>query len=140
MTSTLNRAFLRLQRRASQTDPIGLVETFVDVGPLFTLLSSTDHQIVYGRRGTGKTHALAYLADEVRRSGDLAVYIDMRTIGSTGGIYNDPSLPIAERGTRLLLDTLGAMHEPLVDRALAVDTRLVMHHKHWHCWTGWPTR
>ena len=45
----------------------------------------------------------------------------MRTIGSTGGIYNDPSLPIAERGTRLLLDTLGAMHEPLVDRALAVE-------------------
>ena len=58
----------------------------MDVGPLFTMLSSEDHQIVYGRRGTGKTHALSYLADEVRRRGDLAVYVDMRTIGSTGGV------------------------------------------------------
>ncbi len=97
------------------------METFVDVGSLLTLLTSTDHQILYGRRGTGKTHALQYLADEVRKRGDLAVYIDMRTIGSTGGIYNDPSLPITERGTRLLLDTLGAMHDPLVDRALTLE-------------------
>jgi hypothetical protein len=121
MTSTLNRAFLRLSRRAEQSEPTKLVETFVDVGPLFTMLSSNDHQILYGRRGTGKTHALAYLADEVRKRGDFAVYVDMRTIGSTGGIYGDPNLPIPERGTRLLLDTLGVIHEALVDYALALD-------------------
>lgn len=117
----LNRAFLRLPRRADQSDRRKLVETFVDVGSLLTLLSSPDHQIVYGRRGTGKTHALLYLADEMRRRGDLAVYVDMRTIGSTGGIYNDPSLPMTERGTRLLLDALGAIHDPLVDQALTLD-------------------
>jgi hypothetical protein len=88
---------------------------------LFTVLSSLDHQIVYGRRGTGKTHALFYLADEVRQRGDLAVYIDMRTIGSTGGIYGDPNLAITERGTRLLLDTIGAIHDALVDHALELD-------------------
>jgi hypothetical protein len=122
VTPTLNRAFLRLSRRAEQSDPVKLVETFVDVGPLFTMLSSGDHQILYGRRGTGKTHALAYLADQCRKRGDLAVYIDMRTIGSTGGIYGDPNLPIAERGTRLLLDTIGAIHDGLVDYALALDS------------------
>jgi hypothetical protein len=121
VTSTLNRAFLRLPRRADQSDPAKLVGTFVDVGPLFDVLSSRDHQIVYGRRGTGKTHALQFLADEVRKRHDLAVYVDMRTIGSTGGIYNDPNLPITERGTRLLLDTLAAIHDPLTDYALDLD-------------------
>lgn len=121
VTSTLNRAFLRLSRRAEQSDPAKLVETFVDVGPLFTMLSSEDHQIVYGRRGTGKTHALSYLADEVRRRGDLAVYVDMRTIGSTGGVYGDPNLALTERGTRLLLDTITVIHDSLVDRALTME-------------------
>lgn len=118
MTSTLNSAFLRLGRRADQSDPEKLVETFVDVGPLFTMLSSPDHQIVYGRRGTGKTHALWYLADEVQKRGDLAVFIDMRTIGSTGGVYGDPNLPIRERGTRLLLDTIKVIQDAFATRAL----------------------
>jgi hypothetical protein len=38
-----------------------LVDTFIDVGPLLTLLRSDDLQIVGGRRGTGETHALTYL-------------------------------------------------------------------------------
>lgn len=80
------------------------------------MLSSADHQIVYGRRGTRKTHALWYLADEVQKRGDLAVFIDMRTIGSTGGVYADPNVPIRERGTRLLLDTIkvipGRLRDP----------------------------
>jgi hypothetical protein len=99
------------------------VQTFVDVGPLFSLLSGVDHQILFGRRGTGKTHALKFLADEVRRLDGVAVYVDLRTIGSTGGIYADPSVSIAERGTRLLLDTMTVIHDALVAHALqrAVD-------------------
>ena len=118
MVSTLNRAFLHIQRRAEQSDPLILAETFVDIGPMFTMLSSVDHQIIYGRRGTGKTHILTALADQVRRRGNLPIFLDMRTIGSTGGIYADESISIAERGTRLLLDTLGVMHEALVDYVL----------------------
>lgn len=118
VTSTLNRAFLGLGRRADQVDPRKLVETFVDVGPLFAMLSSEDHQIIYGRRGTGKTHALWFLDDEVRKRGDHAVFIDMRTIGSTGGVIADPNIPMRERGTRLLLDTLAVIHDSLATRAL----------------------
>lgn len=114
----MNSAFLRLGRRADQSDPVKLVETFVDVGPLFTMLSSHDHQIVYGRRGTGKTHALWYLADEVQKRGDLSIFIDMRTIGSTGGVYGDPNLPLRERGTRLLLDTIKVIQDAFATRAL----------------------
>jgi hypothetical protein len=109
----MNRAFLGLQRRAEQGDPAVLVQTFVDVGPLFTLLSSVDHQILYGRRGTGKTHALQYLRARVRERGDFAAYIDLRTVGSSGGLYGDSGVPIPERGTRLASDVLTQLIEQL---------------------------
>ena len=73
----LNNALLRLSKRAESADRSKLVETFVDTGALSTLLEGHDHQIIYGRRGTGKTHALLYLADRVHQKGDLAAYIDM---------------------------------------------------------------
>lgn len=109
---------MRLLRRAENIDPDTLVETFVDVGPLFHLLQSGDDQIVYGRRGTGKTHALKFLFESRRKEGDVAVYIDMRTIGSTGGLYSDNTIGVAERGTRLLMDTLAVIYDQLVDDAL----------------------
>ncbi len=121
MGLAVNRALMRLPKRAETSDVETLVATFVDVGPLFTLLSSLDHQVFYGRRGTGKTHALLYLARQVEDQRDWPVYIDLRQVGSTGGIYADDSLPIAERGTRLLLDVLGAVHESMADRALRLS-------------------
>jgi hypothetical protein len=118
VTLPLNRVLMRLTRRSENNDPEKLVNTFVDVGPLFSLLSSRDHQVFYGRRGTGKTHALLYLADQVRTQGDWPVYIDLRRIGSSGGIYSDESIPLPERGTRLLLDALGRLHDALTDAVL----------------------
>jgi Cdc6-like AAA superfamily ATPase len=61
MNKVINTAFMKLAKRAESKDRAKLVETFVDAEPLLTLLSTTDHQIIYGRRGTGKTHALLYL-------------------------------------------------------------------------------
>lgn len=114
MTTIINEAFMKFSKRAETNDPAKLVATFVNVGPLFTLLSIRDHQVVYGRRGTGKTHALTYLAETKRNEGHATVLIDMRTLGSTGGLYNDSSIPITQRATRLLADTLGAIHEALL--------------------------
>ncbi len=113
MISKTNNMILKMGKRAERQDPNNLVSTFVDVGPLFTLLSSNEHQILYGRRGTGKTHALSYLANTIRSNGDVSIEIDMNTLGSTGGIYSDPQLPISERATRLLVDTLAGIHERL---------------------------
>lgn len=114
-SSPINSAFLRFRKRAESEEPAHLVETFVDVGALIPLLSSQDHQIVYGRRGTGKTHALIYLKEKATERGDLPVYVDMRQIGSTGGIYSDLSLTIGERATRLLMDTLAIVHEKILE-------------------------
>lgn len=124
MASLINEAFMRFTRRAEVVERSKLVETFVDAGPLMTLLSSRDHQVVYGRRGTGKTHALSYLTENRLSAGDAAVYVDLRTVGSSGGIYTDPNLPIPERATRLLIDTLAALHDALVELALAEDLNL----------------
>lgn len=118
MASLLNEVFMRFVRRAEVADRVRLLETFVDAGPLMTLLQSRDHQVVYGRRGTGKTHALSYLAQERLDAGDVAVYVDLRTVGSSGGIYADPTLPLSERATRLLIDVFAALHDSLQDYVL----------------------
>jgi hypothetical protein len=117
----INRAFIGISRRAESVDRKTLVNTFVDIGPLFTVLSSRDHQIVYGRRGTGKTHALVYLVEQESAKRSAAVYIDLRHIGSSGGIYGDTNIPISQRATRLTLDLLGAIHEELLDVVLTLD-------------------
>ncbi|MBW4582054.1 MAG: hypothetical protein KME42_21020 [Tildeniella nuda ZEHNDER 1965/U140] len=109
---------MKMQRRAEMNDRSKLVSTFVDAGSLFTLLSSLDHQVIYGRRGTGKTHAFLYLAETVAKRGDIPIYIDMRNIGSSGGIYTDPHLSLAERATRLLLDTLSTFSDRLYEFVL----------------------
>jgi len=115
----INVAFLGVQRRAEAVDRQTLVQTFVDIGALFAVLSSSDHQIVYGRRGTGKTHALLYLAEQAKaHEGAIPVYVDLRSIGSSGGLYADTSVPIPERATRLLLDVLGSIHETLLSYAI----------------------
>lgn len=118
----LNQSFFKVQLRAEKGEPAVLVKTFVDVGHLFTMLSSTDHQVLYGRRGTGKTHALKYLTAHVRSRGQVAVYVDMRTMGSSGGLYGDTAMPLAERATRLLMDTFAEIHDGLVNIALTDGT------------------
>ena len=96
MTSAINSAILQLVRRAEGNDINELVQTFVSAGPLLELLASADHQIVYGRRGTGKTHVLQYLTEKAQANSGLAVYVDLRTVGSNGGIYGDLNLPVQE--------------------------------------------
>ena len=110
---SINDAIFQLTRRAESNDPSRLVQTFVDVGSLIPLISSNDHQILCGRRGTGKTHALTFLSDAVNKKAQLPIYIDLRKIGSTGNIYSDPEIPFTERGTRLLCDVLTAIYEVL---------------------------
>lgn len=111
---SLNRCVLQLTRRSERVETMKLVDTFVDSGPLFTLLSSHDHQVMFGRRGTGKTHALKYLLDTKRSEGDIVCYVDLSNVGSSGGIYGDPNRSIPERATRLLVDTLQSIHEGLL--------------------------
>lgn len=110
------------KRAERATDEI-LEATFVDSGPLFDLISSTNNQVVYGRRGTGKTHVLKYLQRRVPRDNEVAVYIDLRSVGSNGSIYGDDSRALSERAYTLIIDVLNAIQAELLTLAVeALDT------------------
>lgn len=113
----LNRALISIARRA-EVRPDRLSESYVEVGVLDTLLQSPDHQVLFGRRGTGKTHVLRVLRDMLEERGDLAILIDMRTIASTGGVLSDLARPITDRATRLLVDVIGAIQTEIADYVL----------------------
>jgi hypothetical protein len=111
MATPINTALLMLSKRAESSGREKLIQTFVDVGPLFALLSTVDHQVVFGRRGTGKTHAFAYLAASREKQNDAVATVDLRSVGSSAGLYADETVPLSERATRLLVDTLAAIHD-----------------------------
>ncbi|MEM7499210.1 MAG: hypothetical protein AAF371_14610 [Pseudomonadota bacterium] len=118
-SNDLMRCMIRLKGRAERLAPEQVVESFSTVGPLLDSISTEDHQIIFGRRGTGKTHALRYLYTTRNEDGDCALFIDMRNLGSDGSIYNDNSLPITDRATRLLIDTLAFIQDGFLDYAFA---------------------
>jgi hypothetical protein len=115
---TIFKGFMSIPRRSEKATPEVLKKTFVDVGSLITVVSSRDNQVLFGRRGTGKTHVLQYLAASCRDAGNIAVYIDLSNLGSSGSIYADTSRTIPERATRLLTDTLLAIHSGILDAVL----------------------
>ena len=118
-TRTLLRALQDIEKRAERVyDEAQVIETYVDAGGLVSALVTRDNGVVYGRRGTGKTHALKYLAESRRAAGDFVLYLDVeQDLGSTEGLYGDPELPVAERASRLLVDVLAKIHDALIHDA-----------------------
>ena len=115
--SALNRALNQIPKRAEKQEGAQLRESFVDSG-IVDVLDTVDHQVLYGRRGTGKTHALSYLAAEASARGDIALNIDLRAIGSPGGVLNPDSATPADRAGRLLVDLLTHVHDGLLEAFL----------------------
>jgi len=125
--ASVNAALMSIPSRSEKNEHAALVDTFVEAGTLFKRLLSVDNQIIYGRRGTGKTHTLKYLLSE-RNSGEhIAIYCDLNALGSAGSIYADTNLSLAYRATVLLRDLLVSMHEEL-RRCISNDAeRLALH-------------
>lgn len=116
---SLNKLIMGMFRRPESQD-LGLArKTFVRLENFTDFLEMAQHQVIYGRRGTGKTHALLYLVDKIQESDDLAVYIDMRQISSSGGLYANPEIPISQRGTQMLADILARLHDDLLGVAVS---------------------
>lgn len=109
----IHNAFLDLPRRAERIDDQTISAAFVDTPPLLRRITAAESQVVFGRRGTGKTHVLKHAALQPKRSGSISAYIDLRVIGSNQSIYGDPTLPTTERATRLVIDVLSALAEVL---------------------------
>lgn len=112
----LMRLALSLSKRAESYDAAHLAASFVEIGHIPILLKNNDSAIIFGRRGTGKTHLLSYLSAQIDNSDAICISIDMRTIGSSSGLYSDPSINLAERATRLLRDTANSIHEKILEK------------------------
>ncbi|MCE3026393.1 hypothetical protein [Salinicola sp. DM10] len=115
MIQEINLCLMRFEDRAERITPNQVADTFVQVGPLINLLESRNNQIMYGRRGAGKTHAMRFFQAKKIEDGDIAIFVDAQAIGSNGSIYNDESLPVRERATRLLVDVCSEMHHQLLE-------------------------
>lgn len=106
-----------MQRSERQTDTAKLVSTYVDVG-LLPQLHNRNHQIFYGRRGTGKTHVMKVLERHfLEDPGLTVVYIDCRTLGSTTQ-FSDQSLPMGRRCLALFRDFLLVIHHALLEHII----------------------
>ncbi|MCE2576706.1 ATP-binding protein [Komagataeibacter sp. FNDCR2] len=114
---SIHNAFLEIDQRAERATDDILKDTFVDTKPLFNMLSSRNNQIIYGRRGTGKTHALKYLQNVIINKDEFPVYIDLRNVGSNGSIYTDPARPLSDRAATLISDVLLSIYDILNRRA-----------------------
>ena len=131
--SPINQSLILIPKRAESRGAVELRETFVDSG-IATSLLSVDHQVIYGRRGTGKTHALRYLQQSIVGNNEVGVYIDLRQIGSPESLLlpaKDHSGSI-ERAARLLVDIMSAIHDTLLElavtnEALLLDEEFVHH-------------
>ena len=118
MTLSIHECLIGIEKRAERADEQKLTETFVDAAPLLASVGVFDHQIIFGRRGTGKTHLLKYINDQFDGRGDISLYIDLRLVGSNNSIYSDQEKSHAQRATPLLLDVLLALHENLLRVAM----------------------
>lgn len=82
-------------------------------------LDNDNHQILYGRRGTGKTHVLKVIQSGADALDDeMAIYVDMRVLGSSQ-IYEDLDRPYDLRVTSLLAGVLEEIRVELLERATA---------------------
>jgi Cdc6-like AAA superfamily ATPase len=90
-----------ISRRAERLDAHQQAETFVSLGGIEHVLLNHDNRVVFGRRGTGKTHVMSFVADAAKK-GEMALLLDLRTIGSNSYIHTDESLSLSERATHLL--------------------------------------
>ena len=108
--------FVTRSERAEDLDR--LVATFVDSG-IVDLVHNTKNQIIYGRRGTGKTHLMRFLEARFRKEpATVATYIDARTLGSST-LFADTERPLHSRFLGLYRDVIATLHNALFEELAA---------------------
>lgn len=119
---SINDALQRLSKRAERLTSDDQSRTFVKVGGIESALASRDHRVIFGRRGTGKTHLLSHVAERARDRKGIGVLIDLRTMGSGTYVYAAVDSKAQDRATRLLRDFVAALHDNLYDAVTAPGT------------------
>ncbi len=107
-----------VQRAEREEDPQRLVRTYVDTG-ILTQLKNTNNQVLYGRRGTGKTHVLKVLDQYFGQSkGIVTAYIDMRMLGSST-LASDAGRTGAARALGIYQDIMAEVHNLLLEALIS---------------------
>jgi len=111
----VQNAVSAILERSERQELLGQLEaTFVDPG-ITARLANDNNEIVYGRRGTGKTHVLKVLQRQIgSKPSRLCLYLDMRVMGSDS-IWASDSRPHHQRVANLLRDLLKAVHDGLLE-------------------------
>ena len=114
----VNAHVTRMAKRAEKAPDDVLRDSFVPVPALLAQLTTNEHQVLYGRRGTGKTHLLRHLQDRLTGDGALVVYMDLRTVGAAEDVFSVQQEDFAEHATRLLVDVVEHVHTQVLDQLL----------------------
>lgn len=104
-----------LQRSERQVDQNKIIETFVDLG-ILSQLDNRNNQIIYGRRGTGKTHVFRALISRLKSADkkNVVVYIDARVLGSSAQ-FTDSTTPLKRRCLALFRDLISPLYNSLLE-------------------------
>ena len=105
------------RRTENQIDQSKIVKIFVETD-LFTRCGITDHQIILGRRGTGKTHLLRYFQYQKQARGELVYFLDCRQMGSGIPSVSDNPIVIASKFFSALLNDIGTY---LLDQTIRLE-------------------
>lgn len=110
----ISKAISSISQRAERIlDDNKVIKTYVEVG-ILPQITNGNNQIIYGRRGTGKTHLFRYLENELKKNkNSIVIYIDSRTLGSAAD-YNNNNIPLNKRCISLFKDII----DELYDKAL----------------------
>ncbi|MFI6095101.1 hypothetical protein ACIA8G_06085 [Lentzea sp. NPDC051213] len=107
-------------RSEQQPDLRVLEDVFVDTGVL-AQLTGRNSQIMFGRRGTGKSHVLRVLAARSQRQQrELAVYADVRLLGSAQ-LMTEPGRGLGTRSVSIFKDLLSLLQQRLLEHSVSLD-------------------
>jgi Cdc6-like AAA superfamily ATPase len=115
----LNTLLMRVSKRAENAPDEVLRDSFVPVPALLAQLEVPEHHVLFGRRGTGKTHWLRFLQARADEAGALAVYVDLRKIGSPDDVAASSAVDFAQRCSALLIDVIEHIHARVYDAVIA---------------------
>lgn len=101
------------QRAERQRDINKLISSYVEVGILPQLINN-NNQILFGRRGTGKTHILKYYENLITDPNKTVIYIDCRVLGSSPQ-FSDTQLTLSHRCSSLFKDILDEIYDALLN-------------------------
>jgi len=99
---------MEIVTRAEREDLARQVGSYIDPGILLSLVNR-NHQVLYGRRGTGKSHVFAVLGARLREKADnLTVFVDLQKLGGVKQFANS-EIPLGQRCFALYQDLLSWM-------------------------------